>query len=81
MNEFFMDSSNQVTGFLQAFCRQIQQGPGIDGLKSSSNFYHLIVSIREVFPENVSFIAQFSLFLWLFKVLGIVRKYLVCKFL
>ena len=60
---------------------QIQQWSGIDVLNSSSNFYYLIVSMREVFPENFSFIAQFSLILWLFKVLGIVRKVLVCKFL
>ena len=30
---------------------------------------------------NFNFIAQFSLTLWLFKVLGIVQKFLVCKFL
>ena len=54
---------------------QIQQGSGIDVLKSFSNFYHLIVSMREVFPEIVSFITQFSLTLWL-----IVRKFLVCNF-
>ena len=60
---------------------QIQQGSGIDVLKSSSNFYHLIVSMREVLPENFSFIAQSSLTLWLFKVLGIARKFPVCKFL
>ena len=35
--------------------------------------------MREVFPENFSFIAQFSLTLRLFKVLQIVRKFLVCK--
>ena len=40
---------------------QIQQWSGIDVLNSSSNFYYLIVSMREVFPENFSFIAQFSL--------------------
>ena len=45
---------------------QIQQGSGSD-LKSSSSFYHLIVSMKEVFPENFSFIVQFSLTLWLFK--------------
>ena len=50
-------------------------------LKSSSNFYHLIASTREVFAENFNFIAQFSLTLWLFKVLQIVQKLLVCKFL
>ena len=27
---------------------KIQQGPGIDFLKSSSNFYHLIASVREI---------------------------------
>ena len=47
--------------------RQIQQGSEIDVLKSSSNFYHLTVSMREVFPEIFNFIAQFSLTLWLFK--------------
>ena len=50
-------------------------------LKSSSNFYHLLASTREAFAENFSFIAQFSLTLWLFKVLQIVQKILVCKFL
>ena len=50
---------------------QIQQGSGIDVVKSSSSFYHLIVSMREVLPENFSFIAQFSLTLWLFKVSGL----------
>ena len=29
----------------------------------------------EVFPENFSFVAQFSLNLWLFEVLEIVRKF------
>ena len=43
---------------------QIQQGSGIDVLKSSSNFYYLIVSMREVFPENFSFIAQFNLLIY-----------------
>ena len=47
---------------------QIQQESGIDVLKSSSNFYHLIFSLREVFPENFSFIAQLGLTLWSFKV-------------
>ena len=60
---------------------QIQRGFGIDVLKSYSNCYHLIFSMREVFPENFSFIAQFSLTLRLFKVLQIVRKFLVCKLL
>ena len=60
---------------------QIQKGFVVDDLKSSSNFYHLIASVREVFPENFSFIAQFSLTLWLFKVLEIVQKFPVCKFL
>ena len=50
---------------------QIQQGSGVHVLKFSSNFYHLPVSLREVFPENFSFIALFSLTLWLFKFLGI----------
>ena len=35
--------------------------------------------MREVFAENFSFIAQFSLTLWLFKVLGSVQKFLVYK--
>ena len=58
-------------------------GSGIDVLKSASNFCHLIVSMKEIFLENFSFIAQFSVFLWLwlFKVLGIVQKFPVCKFL
>ena len=30
----------------------MQQGFGIDFLKSFSNFYHLLVSMREVFPDN-----------------------------
>ena len=50
---------------------QIQQGSGIDIPKFSSNFCHLI-AMREVFSENLSFITQFSLSLWLFKVLQIV---------
>ena len=41
---------------------QVQQGPGMDVLKSS-NFYDLIASMRTVSSENFSFIAQFSLFL------------------
>ena len=45
---------------------QIQQGSGTDVLKSL-NYYHLIVSMREAFPENFSFIAQLSLTLWLLK--------------
>ena len=40
---------------------QIQQGYGIDGLKSSSYFYHSIASMRQVFPEHFSVIAKFSL--------------------
>ena len=60
---------------------QIQQGSGINFLKSSSNFYHLIASMREVFPEYFSFLAQFSLTLWLFKVLQAVQKFPVYKFL
>ena len=67
--------------WLKGHSRQISQGFRIDVFKSSSNFYCLIVSMREVFPENFNFIAQFSLTLWLFKVLGIVQKFLVCKFL
>ena len=45
----------------------IQQGYRIIVLESSSNFYYLIVSMREVFPENFSFRAQFILPLWWFK--------------
>ena len=57
---------------------QIQQGFRTDVLKSSLNFYNLIVSMREAFLKNISFIAHLSLTLWLFKVLGIVQKFLVC---
>ena len=53
---------------------QIQQGSGIDVLKSSSNFYPLFLSMREIFPANFSSIAQFELTLWLFKVLEIACK-------
>ena len=59
----------------------IQQGSRLNVLRSSSNFYHLITSMREVFPENFNFVAQFSLTLWLFKVLQNVRKFPVCKFI
>ena len=59
----------------------IQQVSWINILKSSSDFYHLTASTRETFPENMSFIAQFSHILWLFKVLGIVRTFPLCKFL
>ena len=37
-------------------------GSGIDVLKSASNFCHLIVSMKEIFLENFSFIAQFSMY-------------------
>ena len=30
----------------------MQQGFGIDFLKSFSNCYHLLVSMKEVFPDN-----------------------------
>lgn len=40
---------------------QIQKGSRIDIPKSSSIFYHLIVSMREDFCGNFSFVAQFSL--------------------
>ena len=60
---------------------QIQHMSRIDVLKSFSNFYHLIKSMREVFPENFSLIAQFSLTVWLFNVLGIAQKFLVCNFI
>ena len=43
-------------------------------------FYHLNVSVREVFSGNFSFTCQFSLILWLFKVSGIACKFLVCRF-
>ena len=39
-------------------------GSRIDVLRSSSNFYHLFVSKRKVFPENLSFNTQFSHTLW-----------------
>ena len=63
---------------LKSHSNQIQQGFGIDVLKSS-NFYHLIASMRELFPGNFGSIAQFILTLSLFKVLQIVQKFLVCK--
>ena len=53
---------------------QIQQGSRIDVLKSSSNFYHLFLSMREIFPAYFSSIAQFGLTLWLLKVLEIACK-------
>ena len=53
----------------------IQQGSEINVPKSSSNFHHLFASIREVHPENFSFIAQISLTLWLLKDSGIVQKF------
>ena len=67
--------------YLKGHSSQFQQGSGIDILTSFSNFYHLFISMREVFPENLNFIAQFSLILWLLKVLGIVPKFPVSKFL
>ena len=42
---------------------------------------YIIGSMREVFPENFGFIAQFNLNSWLFKVFEIVLKFPVCKFL
>ena len=39
---------------------QIQQVSGINVLKYSSNFNHLFVSMKELFPENFTFTAQFS---------------------
>ena len=45
------------------------------------SFNHLFVSMKEVLSENFSYIAQTSITLWLFKVLGIVRKFPVGKFL
>ena len=53
----------------------IQQGSEIDVLISSSKFYHLIVSVKEVFPENFSFLVQFSLTLQLLKVLGVAKNF------
>ena len=85
--KFLYQIASLGTGTLQScqshegHSNQNQQRSRIDVFKSSSNFYHLLVSVREVFPENISFIAQFSLTLWLFKVLGIVLKFTVCKFL
>ena len=39
------------------------------------------VSMTKVFFENLNFIAQYSLSLWLFKVWKIVRKFLLYKFI
>ena len=75
----FLDQIGYISSLLpMGHSSRIQQGFRTDVLKSSSNFYHLIVSMREVFPKDISFIGQFSLTLWLFKVLGIVQKFLVC---
>ena len=60
---------------------QIQQRSGIDVLKSSSNFYHLFVSMSKVFPRNFSFMAQSNLFSWHLKVLEIDQKFPFYKFL
>ena len=38
---------------------QIQQKPGIDILKSSSNFYHLIASMGEVFPDTQGILLEY----------------------
>ena len=77
-NAVFVDQKGYINSLLpMGHSSRIQQGFRTDVLKSSSNFYHLIVSMREVFPKNISFIGQFSLTLWLFKVLGIVQKFLV----
>ena len=38
---------------------QIQQKPGIDILKSSSNFYHLIASMGEVFPDTLGILLEY----------------------
>ena len=40
---------------------QIHQGSGMEYITSSSNFYHLIASMREIFAEILSSIAQFNL--------------------
>ena len=42
---------------------QVQQGSGIDVLKLASNFYHVLVSMREANPENFSLIALIVLIL------------------
>lgn len=47
----------------------------IDVLKISSNFYHLFVSMRELFSETVIFIAQFILTLWFFKYLEVIWNF------
>ena len=78
-NAVFVDQKVYKNSLLpMGYSSRIQQGFRTDVLKSSSNFCHLIVSMREVFPKNISFIGQFNLTLWLFKVLGIVKKFLVC---
>ena len=78
-NAVFVDQKGYTYSLLpMGHSSQIQKGFRTDVIKSSSNFYHLIVSMREVFPKDISFIGQFSLTLWLFKVLGIVQTFLVC---
>ena len=59
--------------FLQ-YSSHIHQTGGIDVLKSSPNFCHLFLSMRETFPENMSFTTQFNLSLWLFKISEICPK-------
>ena len=72
-NAVFVDQKG-YTNFLLPIghSSRIQQGLRTDVL------YHLIFSMRELFPKNISFIGQFSLTLWLFKVLWIFQKFLVC---
>ena len=84
----FINNSNQMMFLIwneqfnkiMGHSTQIQHGFGIDVFKVSSNFYICFLSMREVFPYNFSVIARFSLTLSLLKVLGIVRKFPVCKF-
>ena len=48
----FFSSSGIGTGRAKGHSTQVQQGSRIKVLKFSSNFYHLLVSMREVFPEK-----------------------------
>ena len=60
-NAVFVDQIGYISSLLpMGHSSRIQQGFRTDVLKSS-NFYHLIVSMREVFPKNISFIGQLTL--------------------
>ena len=61
-------------GLMKRWFSAVFQTGGIDVLKSSPNFCHLFLSMRETFPENMSFTTQFNLFLWLFKISEICPK-------